>query len=98
MIRTACIAAALIGGVAAATPAAAEVIVRYGGPVYRGPVYVAPRPVYRAPVYVAPRAVYVAPRAVYVAPRPVCRSFNEKIVTVRPNGTRVVRWQPVTRC
>ena len=94
MIRTACIAAALAGAVAAATPAAAEVIVRFGG---RPPVYVAPRPVYVVPpppVYVAPRPVYAVP-PVYVGPR--CRTVREKIVVRRP-GPDVVKWRTIRRC
>jgi len=44
------------------------VVRHYHPPVYRPPVYVAPR--YRPPVYVAPRVVprYLPPRHVYGAP------------------------------
>jgi len=89
MIRTLSVAIALAGSLAAAAvPAAADVVVKVG-PVYRPPAVVV-RP---APVYVAPRVV-VAP----VVVGPTCRTVQQKNVVVKPNGTKVVSYQPVRVC
>lgn len=102
MLRTASIALAVIGSLAAVAPAAADVVVKVkpGGYYGRG-AYVAPYPYYRPPaVVVRPGAVVVRPAPVYVQPTRVkrCTNVTKKVVVVKPNGNRVVTYKPVQDC
>jgi hypothetical protein len=100
MLRTASIALAVIGSLAAVAPAAADVVVKVkpGGYYGRG-AYVAPY--YRPPaVVVRPGAVVVRPAPVYVQPTRVkrCTNVTKKVVVVKPNGNKVVTYKPVQEC
>jgi len=107
MLRTASLALAVIGSLAAAAPAivapaAADVVVKVKpGPYYGRGAYVSPYPYYRPPaVVVRPGPAYVAPAPVYVQPNRVKRCTNEtkKVVVRKPNGTKVVTYKPVQNC